>query len=146
MVASPLAVDVGPTSRPSPVGPSEVRLETSSGSDGARVARLVAADAATRAGFDDEEADDLRLAVDELFYAAASSSDAALVVRFVTSEGTVTVWGCTTPSPAWMRSVPLPPELSWLAHQIVEAVADGYRFERDGSSVRFWLVKHRSIG
>lgn len=140
MVATPL-IDVEHSLLESP----EVRLELPPMPQCARAARLVAVDTASRAGFDYDESEDLRLAVGELCHAALSSANQTLSMWFINSGGAVSVRGRTTFNP---ELSPAEPDggLSWLARQVLDAVCDGYTFEHDGTEARFWLLKRRRRG
>jgi hypothetical protein len=59
-----------------------VRLVLPAGDGHVRTARLVAADAATRAGLDCDEADDLRIAVDEICHALLRRGGEPLSLAF----------------------------------------------------------------
>ncbi|MGH8985103.1 MAG: ATP-binding protein [Acidimicrobiia bacterium] len=58
-----------------------------------RAARLVAADAAGRAGFDCDETDDLRIAVDELCHCLMRVTDGPISLTFAVGGGGVTIEG-----------------------------------------------------
>ena len=101
-----------------------------------RSVRLVAADAAVRAGLDCEETEDFRLAVDELCHTMMSSTDHALQVTFTATEGGVCARGAT-PARAGTR-----PMISSLSATIVTALSDAYDLELIGDELRF--VVHRN--
>jgi hypothetical protein len=60
-----------------------------------RAVRLVAADAAARAGLDCEETDDFRLAVNELCEMMLSETDHSVFLSFTSVEGSVVARGTT---------------------------------------------------
>src|SRR5712691_12982168 len=64
------------------VGQCELRLQVPPTIEHLRTVRLVAADAADRAGFDCDETDDLRIAVDEVCHAVLKSTEAPITVGF----------------------------------------------------------------
>ena len=75
------------------VGQCELRLQVPATIEHLRTVRLVAADAADRAGFDCDETDDLRIAVDEVCHAVLKSTEAPITVGFSTEPGLVRVTG-----------------------------------------------------
>jgi hypothetical protein len=115
-------------------GDSELRLEVPGNPADVRVVRLIAVDAAARAGFDCDRADDLRIALDELCHAVMDCTDAPLSVTFaihgdeVEVEGTA-ARGCMTP----------PFALASVSGRIVRAVADWFEVVDEPSAVRFRL-------
>ena len=60
------------------VGPCQLRLQVPPTVEHLRTIRLVAADAANRAGFDCDETEDLRIAVDEVCHAVLRSTEAPI--------------------------------------------------------------------
>ena len=72
---------------------SELRLVVPNDPAHVRAIRLLAVDAATRAGFDCDRADDLRIAVDELCHAVLDCTDAPLSVGFTIAGDAVQVEG-----------------------------------------------------
>src|SRR5258705_12262941 len=58
-----------PVMQQNPVGECALRLQVPATVEHLRTVRLVAADAAERAGFDCDQTDDIRIAVDELCHA-----------------------------------------------------------------------------
>ena len=91
-----------------------------------RLARFVAADAATRVGLDIDAIDDVRLAVSELC-ALLIDSGATIDLRFEAHAGRVEVEGRGSPGPG------IHGENGELARVLVEAVVDDLHFdERDG--------------
>ena len=67
----------------------DVHLVIPACSEFLRALRLVAADAAVRAGLDCEEVEDFRIAVDELSHAVMTATDHHLHVTFRTSDDKV---------------------------------------------------------
>jgi serine/threonine-protein kinase RsbW len=101
-----------------------------------RLGRLAAADVGTRAGFDLEEIDDLRIGVDELSRAVVgpeATGGRSLVLGFSYSANLVEVSGrCDGVSP---------PLLDDLARAICAAVVDEYRLEVVDGDRSFRLSK-----
>jgi Histidine kinase-like ATPase domain len=118
------------------VGQCELRLQVPPTVDHLRTVRLVAADAADRAGFDCDETDDLRIAVDEVCHAVVKSTEAPIIVGFSVEPGVVEVRGR-----AGRHGALPPPELSPLSHLIVESVSDDVELVDGSSEIRFVLVK-----
>ena len=125
------------------VGGEEVRLTMPANPQLLRVARLTAAGLAGRLGCSFDEIEDVKIAVDELCFALVGSKGRAgsltLTYRLdqaqleITGEGSFIDEG---PDPA-----PLPSELS---AQILTAVVDHHELTRNGTTMRFRLVKRRS--
>jgi serine/threonine-protein kinase RsbW len=111
------------------------------------LARLVAAAISSRAGFDIEELEDLRLAVGELCLLALQGSDARhgdLRLEFSVSAEDIDivctlVGAASAPQPA----SPEREEVDELSEQILAALVDAYGRESQDGSVRAWLRKHR---
>jgi anti-sigma regulatory factor (Ser/Thr protein kinase) len=110
------------------------------------LARLVSSAISTRAGFDIEELEDLRLAVGELCLLALQGSDAhqgELQVRFICSAESLDI-SCTLisagPVPdAWSGGA----EALQLSEQILAALVDEYGRDDQDGMVRAWLRKRR---
>jgi serine/threonine-protein kinase RsbW len=101
-----------------------------------RLARLAAADVGTRAGFDLEEIDDLRIGVDELSAAIVGPESTAgrmLALRFSFSASLVEVDGRCCGD--------VPPLLDDLSRAICTAVVDEYGLEVGDGDRRFSLSK-----
>jgi hypothetical protein len=111
-------------------------LETPAAFEHLRAVRLVAADAAERAGFDCDETDDLRIGVDELVHAAMRCARTSVRTTFEVEPGGVVVRGAAERRPGSPEC-----RLSWLSERIVAAVADLFGVSSDGSQVRFVLTK-----
>ena len=122
------------------VGQCELRLQVPADVGHLRTVRLVAADAADRAGFDCDETDDLRIAVDEICHAVLSSTDAPIVVGFSVEPGVVEVRGI-----AARNGVARPLQLSPMSHLIVDSVSDEVELIDGSSEIRFALLK-RAFG
>lgn len=101
-----------------------------------RALRLVAADAAGRAGLDASEVDDLRIAVDELCQAMMDTTEHRLVVRILVHGPRVIVRGA-----ARRRAFDPCPRLSTISELIVDAVTDQYSLEHSESEMSFMVTK-----
>ena len=133
-------------------GPPEVRTMTEPvslsipvESDLIVLARLTAATVASRAGFDVEEVDDLRLAVDELcVLVVGGNGDGRLDLTFITTGGDVEVV-CTLDGPGTGdgQSVDEHGE-SDLSVRILDALVDEHGEEFEVGTRRGWLRK-RSV-
>jgi anti-sigma regulatory factor (Ser/Thr protein kinase) len=118
------------------VGECDLRLQVPATFDHLRTVRLVAADAAERAGFDCDETDDLRIAVDELCHAVMNSTDAPIVLGFSVRPDLVEVRGRAE------RTNGAPPlEMSPLSELVVDSVSESFRLADEPHSVGFVLVK-----
>jgi anti-sigma regulatory factor (Ser/Thr protein kinase) len=117
-----------------------VRLAIPAAPEFLRLARLAAADVASRAGFSFEDIEDLRIGVDELCHLlmAPGTQDEHLHLTFTLQPDTVTVEG---EGPARNSGDPVV-EQSELSQTIVTAVVDEHEVSRDGASLRFRLKKH----
>ena len=108
-----------------------------------RVARLTAAGLAGRLGFNFDEIEDVKIAVDELCFALVGTKgrEGELTVTYrllpdaLEIEGTGAFGGSATP--------PAPSELS---AQILAAVVDEHELTRDGDQLKFRLRKQRVAG
>jgi hypothetical protein len=118
------------------VGPCQLRLQVPSSVEHLRTVRLVAADAANRAGFDCDETDDLRIAVDEVCNAVLKSTEAPITMGFSTEPGLVEVRGA-----ADHAGIRHPLELAPLSQLIVDAVTDEAELSDRSAGIRFTLVK-----
>src|SRR5262245_26657592 len=118
------------------VGPCQLRLQVPPTVDHLRTVRLVAADAAERAGFDCDETDDLRIAVDELCHAVMNSSGAPIMLGFAVTPGRVEVRGTAK------RSSTRPLEMSQLSALVVDSVSTSFDLVEGFRDVGFVLVKH----
>lgn len=104
-----------------------------------RLARLAAADVATRAGFDYEEIEDLRIAVSELCAMLSSDGGAELSLTFSVAPESVTVGGSSPHAGGQLAT-----EDMALAQALVAAVVDEHVLSTDGDVSSFHLVKRRS--
>lgn len=109
-----------------------------------RLARLVAAGVATDAGMSIDDAEDLRVAVSELvalLIEGAGDPARSAIVTYRRSPGQVEVDG------ELRLSSPAAPEAPTddLALEILRVVVDEHRFEVDGDTRRFHLVKRARL-
>ena len=117
------------------VGQCELRLQVPPTIEHLRTVRLVAADAANRAGFDCDQTDDLRIAVDEVCHAVLKSTEAPITIGFSAEPGLVRVEGAAP------REGALPPlHLPHISQLIVDAVSDEVEVVDGSSGIRFMLV------
>lgn len=113
--------------------PSDARL--------VRLARLVASGVATAAGFDVEEVEDLRIAVDEVCGALVEGSDGGpLHLRFELGVNAVEVIGSTSSSGLEQ----LDSQRIDLSRQILQVVVDSHLVEADAGTMRVQLHKRRA--
>jgi Histidine kinase-like ATPase domain len=115
-----------------------VRLVVPARAEHLRAVRLMAADAASRAGFDCDATDDLRIAVDEICHAVMALTDQPLQLDFDVEAGAVAICGAASvPGSARLEL------LSAVSEMIVHAVSDICEIEQRDGRVRFLLAKHR---
>jgi hypothetical protein len=100
-----------------------------------RSVRLVAADAAARAGLDCEETEDFRLAVDELCHTMMVATDHPLHLSFTRTESGVTARGATK-ARAGTR-----PAMTDLSATIVTALTDAFELDLCGDELRFFVQR-----
>jgi anti-sigma regulatory factor (Ser/Thr protein kinase) len=118
------------------VGQCELRLQVPPTVEHLRTVRLVAADAAVRAGLDCDETDDLRIAVDEVCHAVLKSTETPITVGFSTEPGLVEVRG------AAQRAGALAPlQFSRISQLIVDSVADDVEICDGSAGIQFTFVK-----
>jgi serine/threonine-protein kinase RsbW len=109
------------------------------------LARMTAATVATRAGFDVEQIEDLRLAVDELCVSVMGGArDGRLALEFIRDGEAVEVTCAFVPGSGSTARSTDPDALGGLSEQIIEALVDEYdRTSGDGVD-RAWLRKRRT--
>ena len=100
-----------------------------------RLARIATADAASRAGLDYEEIDDVRIAVSELCSLVAGGGGGSVTLAFRVSDGALQVDG-----EAPTTGAVTPNELS---EAIISAVADEHTLESEDGTTRFRVVKRK---
>lgn len=105
-----------------------------------RVARLTAAGLAGRLGFNFDEIEDVKIAVDELCFALVGTKgrDGDLTVTYRLLPDALEIEGAG--QFAGESSHPTPSDLS---AQILAAVVDEHELTRDGDQLRFRLRKRR---
>ena len=118
------------------VGQCELRLQVPPTVEHLRTVRLVAADAAERAGLDCDETDDLRIAVDEVCHAVLKSTETPITVGFSTGPGLVEVRGA-----AHRAGALAPLQLSRISQLIVDSVADDVEICDGSAGIQFSFVK-----
>ncbi len=111
------------------------------------LARLTAATVASRAGFDVEEIEDLRLAVDELCVSMVhEGGDGRLRLEFIRDAGLIEVSCRYEPTSAGEVATidgdGLSPE--GLSARILDALVDGHGRDNQGGYERAWLRKQRT--
>jgi serine/threonine-protein kinase RsbW len=97
-----------------------------------RLARLTTADAASRAGFDYEQIDDLRIAVSELCTLVSGGDGASLTLDFALERDRLIVHGTATPGGVVENE---------FSRAIVTALVDEFEISVDGDSTRFRAAK-----
>ena len=113
-----------------------VRLVVPAAADYLRLARLASADAGSRAGFDYEEIDDLRIAVTELCHLLiGEGTTGELTLEFTATDRTVAVAG--------HAAQPGAPNDNEFSETILSQVVDTHTVRDEDDGRRFELVKHR---
>ncbi len=109
------------------------------------LARITASTIAVRAGFDVEEIEDLRLAVDELCISLTHERGAGtLELRFSRSDDQVDV-SCTYRADSGGVPIPPPtPTVEGLSELIIDALVDEHGHSMDGGDPYAWLRKRRT--
>jgi len=106
-----------------------------------RVARLVASGVATTAGFDVEEVEDLRIAVDELCTALVEGGDGGpLLLGFDLGDGVVSIIGTTSATGV----ASFEPDRLALSRQILEVLVDEFDIHTDHGQISVRLLKRRA--
>ena len=113
--------------------PANVTMSFPSAPEYLRLARLATADAASRAGFDFEEIDDIRIAVSELCSALSGSGSGVITLEFSTERAALTVIGHAKTNG--------PLEVNELSRVIVTAVVDEHDITTETGTTRFRVVK-----
>jgi serine/threonine-protein kinase RsbW len=101
-----------------------------------RLARIATADAASRAGLDYEEIDDVRIAVSELCSLMANADGGIISLEFRSERDALTVEGWTASDGASLPDNPL-------SQTIIAAVVDEHEVLGTPGKVRFRVVKRR---
>jgi serine/threonine-protein kinase RsbW len=122
-----------------------VELTLPVGADLLVLARLTAATIASRAGFDVEEVEDFRLAVDELCVSLIQEgSDGRLQLQFTRDIDSVEVSCTYDGSPAAGQSDTAEDSIEGLSARILDALVDAHGREIAGGQERAWLRKRRA--
>lgn len=116
-----------------------LRLMVPATAEHLRTVRLVAADAAERAGFDFEETADLRIAVDELAHVLMQVTDDPLLLGYTVCGSDVKVRGS-----AMRRAGGTGHSLSWWSQLILGRVTDSFELLDRDREVIFELTKRHS--
>ena len=108
------------------------------------LARLTASTVASRAKFDVEEIEDLRLAVDELCISMVHDrTDGRLALRFARDDDEVEV-SCSYLPPSGVGSTgPMTPTADGLSERILDALVDEHGHGDVDGHARAWLRKRR---
>jgi hypothetical protein len=114
----------------------DLRLLIPADTEHLRAARLVAADAAGRAGFDCEETEDLRIAVDELCHCLMRVSDGPISLTFAVSPSGITIEGRAVATSEVAR-----PLLHPISEAILRSSTDDFEIVAEPPQVRFSLGK-----
>jgi serine/threonine-protein kinase RsbW len=122
----------------------EVRLTMPASPDLLRVARLTAAGLANRVGFNIDEVEDVKIALDELCFSLVgdASGGGTLDLRFVLEPGALVIEGAGPANGGPDRDA----DTRELSALILDAVVDEHEISREGEEVRFRLVKHQTAG
>ena len=105
-----------------------------------RLVRLVASGLASTAGFDVDELDDLRIAVDEAVASLLEGGDGTrLTLRFDVGTSEVGMAGSTPAAPG----SPLDADRVELSTQILAAVCDDHELDVSGGNVSVRITKRR---
>jgi len=108
------------------------------------LARLTAATVASRANFDIEEIEDLRLAVDELCVSlVGDGTDGRMTLRFTRDEDQIEVEGAFHAAPEASSPV-VTHDPEGLSERILDALVDDHGFDEQDGQPRAWLRKRRA--
>jgi anti-sigma regulatory factor (Ser/Thr protein kinase) len=108
------------------------------------LARLTAATVASRASFDVEEIEDLRLAVDELCVSlVGDGSEGRLALRFVRGNEDIEV-SCTYHADSTQDGEAPGSSSDGLSARILDALVDEHGRDGEGGRQRIWLRKRRA--
>jgi len=121
-----------------------VELSIPVGADLLVLARFAAATIASRAGFDLEEIDDLRLAVDELCVSLIEEGDhGRLSIELQRADDLVEISCRFTSNSEVPPSAPRPDLSEGLSDRILDALVDEHGKRVDGGLQQAWLRKRR---
>lgn len=128
-------------------GAETVRLTVPAMTDYVRIARLASSGVAERAGFDFEDVDDLRIAVDELCHAAIDAMHGGTVeVVFELDGDSVSVEVRASPTPPRGDDSRSPFPLSPLTEQILAAIVDEWSTGSDAGTCWYRFLVRRGSG
>jgi serine/threonine-protein kinase RsbW len=99
-----------------------------------RLARIATADAASRAGLDYEEIDDVRIAVSELCSVVSLDQRATITLSFAVGPGVLEVSGVSATGSATVAA-------NELSQAIIAAVVDEHTLATDDGNTRFHVTK-----
>lgn len=116
-------------------GPPQITIEFPGTPDFLRLARLTSADAGSRAGFDYEDIDDLRIAVSELCILISGVFGGHITLQFHVEPGAVAVHGRASPGALVENE---------FSRTIVEAVVDDLELSSEDGSSAFRCMKRAS--
>jgi anti-sigma regulatory factor (Ser/Thr protein kinase) len=121
----------------------EVRLQVPASPEFLRLARVTAAGLAGRLGFNYDEVEDLRLAIDELCFGLTGPSPrpGTVELRYVLDGDTLVVEGR-----GHFADDAAPAQLTELSQVILSALVDEHRLGAGPDGPTFWMVKqHHDI-
>ncbi len=122
-----------------------VELSIPVGADLLVLARFAAATIASRAGFDLEEIDDLRLAVDELCVSLIEEGDhGRLAIELRREDDSVEISCRFSSNSEVPRESPRVDLSEGLSDRILDALVDEHGQRRDGEHEQAWLRKRRA--
>jgi serine/threonine-protein kinase RsbW len=109
-----------------------------------RVARLTAAGLANRVGFNVDEVEDVKIALDELCFSLLGdgAGTGTLDLRFELEPGALVIEGAGPADGTHDRDE----ETQEFAALLLAALVDEHEISRDGEELRFRLVKHQTSG
>ena len=99
-----------------------------------RLARIATADAASRAGLDYEEIDDVRIAVSELCSLVSHDPQSTITLSFAVTPGLLEVSGVSATGAATITA-------NELSQAIIAAVVDEHTLGSDEGHTRFHVTK-----
>ena len=119
---------------------NEVRIAIPASLEFVRIVRLTASGLASRLGFDVEEIENLRVAIDELASMAIEASDGGMLeITFQSSENELRIEG-SAPAKAGAEV-----GIDALTGQILKAVIDDYELRTDSGNVCFLCIARRTL-
>ena len=117
-----------------------VRLSVPAALEYVRIVRLTGSGVASRLGFDVEEIENLRVAIDELASMAIEAADGGVLdITFQSGENELRIDGCA-PAKAGAEV-----GIDALTGQILKAVIDDYELRTDSGQVCFFCIARRTL-